>query len=83
MARYELPSGLTPEEERAVREALQRALEGVRPPMSPWALAGRAEATRRGALQVRREAGSPWPLRAPIPLAARGTPPLRGRGDAR
>jgi hypothetical protein len=83
MARLELPPELSPEDRRAVVIALQRALDPERSRPSPWALAGRAQATRSGLLQIRRDAHSAWTLRAHVPYARRGTPTLVGRGDAR
>jgi len=83
MPRLELPPELGPEERRAVVIALQRALDPERSRPSPWALAGRAQATRSGMLQIRREAHSAWSLRGHVPFARRGTPTLVGRGDAR
>lgn len=83
MARYELPPDLSPEEERLVLAALEEALRASRPGASPWALAGRAEALRLGALQIRRDAETPWTFRGHLPFARGGTPPLSGRGDAR
>ena len=83
MPRYELPPDLSPEEERAVIEALERTLAaGTRPP-SPWALAGRAEALRLGALHVRHQAERPWGFRGHVAFARRGTESLIGRGDAK
>jgi hypothetical protein len=83
VARYELPPGLSPEEERAVIAALERILgaEGARLPA--WALAGRTEALRLGGLQVRRHGERSWRLRGRVPFARAGTPPLVGRGDAK
>jgi hypothetical protein len=83
MPRYELPPGLSPQEERAVIVALERAFRVPQGRPSPWVLAGRAEALRTGALQVRRDVGRPWTFRGNVPFARRGTPPLAGRGDAR
>ncbi|MGH2740433.1 MAG: hypothetical protein ACRDH6_08155 [Actinomycetota bacterium] len=77
--RFELPHELTPEEERAAISALERVFSKPRP--SPWALAGRLQGLRLGALQGRHQAESPWSLRAPF--ASRGTEPLIGRGDAK
>lgn len=82
MARYELPSDLSPEEERAAIAALERALAAGTQTPSPWALAGRAEALRLGALQVRHQTNG-WTFRGHVPFARRGTSPLVGRGDAR
>ena len=82
MARgYDLPGDLTPAEERAVVAALERALEGDTSTPAPWALAGRMEALRMGALQARRMLERPWAHRAEF--ARRGTSPLVGRGDTR
>ena len=83
MARYELPADLSPEEERAVLAALERAFRARGATPAPWAMAGRVEALRLGALQARRHADGAWLLRSGAPLARRGTPSLRGRGDAR
>jgi hypothetical protein len=83
MPRYELPPDLTPDEERAAIAALERAFGSPAERPSPWVLAARAEATRQGAVQVRRDAEGPWSFRAHVPFARPGTPPLRGRGDAK
>jgi hypothetical protein len=81
--RYELPHDLTPEERRAVLAALERALGAARARPPAWALAGRIEALRLGALQARRDIHIRWTFRGDTPFARRGTPPLVGRGDAR
>ena len=82
MARYELPPDLTPEEERVALAALERALDaGTRKP-SAWALAGRADALRLGALQIRHQRNG-WTFRGYAPFARRGTSPQIGRGDSR
>jgi hypothetical protein len=81
--RYELPANLSPEERRAVLTALERAQGAVSARPSAWALAGRIEALRLGALQARRDIQSRWSFRGDFPFARRGTPPLVGRGDAR
>lgn len=83
MPRYELPPDLTPEEERAVIAALEAALGGDRPRVSPWALAGRAQNLGYGRLQVRRDAGQGWSFRGDLPFARRGVATFQGRGDAR
>ncbi len=62
--------------------ALDRALEaGTRKP-SPWALAGRADALRLGALGVRHQAAG-WTFKGYVPFTRRGTSSLVGRGDAK
>ena len=80
--RYQLPPGLSAEEERAIVAALDDyfGAGAVRP--DPWALAGRAEALRLGALQVRHQAVRPWGGPWLPPFARRGTEPLSGRADA-
>jgi hypothetical protein len=80
--RFELPGGLTAEEERAVITALERYFVQESPHPTPWVLAGRIDATGFGALQGRRYMDEPWgsPLRHPF--IRRGVPPLHGRGDA-
>jgi hypothetical protein len=83
MARYEVPPDLSPEEERAVLAALERAFRTSRGKSSVWAMAGRVEALRLGALQARRQAEGSWALRGGVPFASRGTPRLLGRGDAK
>ena len=83
MARFELPPELSPAESRAVLAALERALGATRRRAAAWAMAGRVEALRLGALQARREATGAWTLRGQAPFVRRGTAPLIGRGDAR
>jgi hypothetical protein len=83
MPRYELPPDLSPEEERAVLAALERAFGASRAKPSAWAMAGRVEGLRLGALQGRRHVEGSWGLRGSVRFASRGTPPLRGRGDAK
>ena len=83
MPRYELPRDLSPEEERAVLAALEHTLTPTLQPPAAWALAGRAEALRLGALHVRHQAERPWDPRAQVTFARRGTQPLVGRGDAK
>lgn len=80
--RYDLPPGLSAEEERAIVSALDEyfGLGAVR--LDPWALAGRAEALRLGALQIRHQAPRPWGGAWPVGFTRRGTQPQNGRGDA-
>lgn len=80
--RFELPSGLTPQEERAVLAALERYFAET-PPPKPWALAGRAEAAGMGALQTRHLAPGAWQRAGRGSFARRGTTSQVGRGDAR
>ncbi|MCA1727284.1 MAG: hypothetical protein LC722_06450 [Actinobacteria bacterium] len=84
MERPELPDGVTPHEERAILDALERYLKAgdTKPPA--WALAGRAANLRQGALQIRHQAeGSSWRQATRLPFANRGTEPVMGRGDAK
>jgi hypothetical protein len=80
--RYQLPPGISAEEERAIVAALDEyfGAGAVRP--DPWALAGRAEALRLGALQLRHQSMRPWGGAWSLPFTRRGTEPLSGRGDA-
>jgi hypothetical protein len=81
--RYELPDGLTPDEERAVLAALEGyfASAFVRP--EPWALAGRAEGVAVGALQIRNQSLRPWNEIGPHHYTRRGIETRSGRGDAK
>jgi hypothetical protein len=80
--RYELPPGLTPEEERAIEAALREYFGLGRAVPSPWVLAGRAEALRLGALQVRHLSARGW-THPGLPLSRRGFTHRAGRGDTR
>jgi hypothetical protein len=81
--RYDLPPGLAPQEERAVRAALDQyvRLASVRP--SAWALAGRAVGLGLGALQIRNQSTHPWVETGLNPYTRLGTDSLLGRGDAK
>jgi hypothetical protein len=81
--RFDLPPDLTPEEERAIIAALERyfGIEVERP--SPWALSGRAEALRLGALQVRHQSDVPWRHVMELPFTRRAIEPRAGRMDSR
>jgi hypothetical protein len=81
--RYELPPGLTPEEERAVEAALDEYFDSFRVRPSPWALAGRAEGCAIGALQIRHQSPKPWTEVRLLPYTRRGAANLKGRGDAK
>lgn len=80
--RFELPGGLSREEERAILTALERYFLQESPHPHPWVLAGRMDATGQGALQVKRLMDAPWRTPSRAPFARRGVPPLHGRGDA-
>jgi len=81
--RFEVPKGLSPEEERVTIDALERYFLGENPHADPWVLAGRMESTGHGVLQVRRYVDGAWRV-CPRALFARpGVPNLNGRADAR
>lgn len=80
--RFEVPHGLTREEERAILLALERYFLQESPHPDPWVLAGRLEATGYGALQARRYASAAWAMAAHTRFVRPGVPPLYGRGDA-
>jgi hypothetical protein len=80
--RFELPRGLTPEEERAVIRALERYFAQESPHPHAWVLAGRIDACGWGAVQARRYSDGAWGLLGTASFARRGAPPFTGRGDA-
>jgi len=80
--RFELPPGLTVQEERAIIRALERYFVRESPHPNPWVLAGRIAAAGLGALQARHYTGEPWRVGTYAPFASRGVPPMHGRGDA-
>lgn len=81
--RFDLPPGLTPDEERAIEAALHQYVGSFRVRPSPWALAGRAEGCAIGALQIRHQSQRPWTEVRLSPYTRRGSAMLRGRGDAK
>jgi hypothetical protein len=83
LKRFELPEGLSPAEERAIIAALEQYFAPKDTHPSPWALAGRIDATAVGALQARRQSGNAWRMAARSTFARRGVPTFAGRGDAR
>jgi len=80
--RFELPDGLSEEEERAVIAALERYFGSENPRPVPWVLQGRIAAARQGTLQGRRLMDSPWSTSLRASFARRGSDPFTGRGDA-
>jgi hypothetical protein len=80
--RFELPDGLSPEEERAILMALERYLLQESPKPMPWVLQGRVEAVGLGQLQVRKLARDPW-TEVRAPFARPGVATVVGRGDVR
>lgn len=81
--RFELPEGLSREEERSVTLALERYFRRENPRPDPWVLAGRLETMGYGALQARKYAEASWPLPGRTRFARSGVPSLEGRADAR
>jgi hypothetical protein len=81
--RYDLPPGLTPEEERAILAALKDyfGYATVRP--DPWALAGRAEGLGVGALEIRNQSLASWNEVGPHHYTRRRIETRSGRGDAK
>jgi hypothetical protein len=80
--RYELPEGLTPEEERTVIAALERYFSADGQEPDRWVLAGRLDATGLGVLQARRFAKGAWGRAAHVTFTRPGTPMHFGRGDS-
>jgi hypothetical protein len=78
---FDLPEGLTPEEERAILTALERYFLQESPKTAAWVLQGRIDATGLGALQARKLSREPWVVRAAF--ARRGVAPVHGRSDVR
>lgn len=81
--RFDLPEGLSREEERSVMLALERYFLRESPRTPPWVLAARIETTGYGALQARKYAESSWPMPGRVGFARSGVPSLVGRADAR
>ncbi len=81
--RYELPSGLPPEEERAIIAALEQYFGVARRRPSAWTLAGRTEALGLGALQIRNQSRHPWGETGLYPHTRLGIESRVGRGDTR
>ena len=79
--RFELPSDLGPEQERAIILALERYFAQESPHPHPWVLAGRVDATGLGALQVRHLTDGRWEVGGQVAFLRRGVPPSGGRGD--
>ncbi len=82
--RFELPEGLSREEERLVLTSLERYFRTESPHVPAWPLAGRMEQTGYGTLQAKRLADDAWSLPGRSPFGrSGGTQALPGRGDAR
>jgi hypothetical protein len=80
---YELPEGVSPEEERAIISALERYLDDRDTRASTWVMASRLENARTGAVQARRFLRDAWRVGwGDTPFARYGTEPIGGRGDA-
>jgi hypothetical protein len=82
-SRFEIPDGVSPDEERAIIAALERYLDDRDPRANPWVMAGRLENARTGAVQARRYLRDPWRVgSSDTPFARYGTESIGGRGDA-
>jgi hypothetical protein len=81
--RYEVPPGLRPEEERAIRAALDVYFgsDSARP--SAWSLQGRAEGVGLGALQIRNQSRHPWGEIGFNAYTRLGIESRVGRGDSK
>jgi hypothetical protein len=71
--RYELPEGLLPEEEKTLVAALDRYFADTVEQPDPWAIAGRIENLRMGALQTRETRPDSWQSAIRLPFARRDT----------
>ncbi len=80
--RFELPVGVSREDERAILNALERYFLLESPKPTAWVLQGRVDAIGLGALQARRFAHEPW-MGVRAPFVRYGVPPAYGRGDAK
>ena len=81
--RYELPPGLPEEEEHVIVAALEQYFGAGKVRPNPWALSGRLEALRLGALQARHQSERPWRETRVHPFSRRGTEPRAGRADSK
>jgi hypothetical protein len=80
--RFELPDGLSEEEEREVLAALERYFSGEQGRPPPWVLQSRIAGARQGTLQARKLVDAPWSTSLRASFARRGADPFTGRGDA-
>jgi hypothetical protein len=81
--RLEFTPDLPADEEKALIAALEEYFQAVDVRPSPWALAGRADALRLGAIQVRHQSRGPWNESGRGPFAHKGTEQRMGRGDSK
>ncbi|HZD18590.1 MAG TPA: hypothetical protein VE669_10660 [Actinomycetota bacterium] len=81
--RFELPEGLSSQEERAIIRALEGYFARESPHPDPWVLAGRIQAAGWGALQARHYSDDPRSLTRYAAFARRGVPSFTGRDDTR
>jgi hypothetical protein len=81
--RYDLPPGLTADEERAIRTALDAYFGSGSTRASAWSLQGRAEGLGLGALQVRNQSPHPWGEARLNPYTRLGIESRVGRGDSK
>ena len=81
--RFELPSGLSADDESALLAALEQYFAEEERSRSAWAIAGFADSMAMGALQTRHRLPGAWQRAFRDGFARRGTPPLMGRGDSK
>jgi hypothetical protein len=81
--RYQLPAGIEPAEEQAIRAALDEYFGSASVRPEPWGLAGRAEGLGLGALQIRNQSRHPWTDTRLNPYTRLGIENRVGRGDAK
>jgi hypothetical protein len=81
--RLDFPPNLPADEERAIIAALEEYFRAVDVRPSPWALAGRGDALRLGAVQIRHQSRGPWNEAGRGPFAHKGTDARMGRGDSK
>jgi hypothetical protein len=81
--RLDMPPDLPADEEKAIIAALEEYFRAVDVRPSAWALAGRADALRLGAIQIRHESRGPWNEAGRGRFAHKGTEDRMGRADSK
>jgi hypothetical protein len=81
--RLDFPPNLPADEEKAIIAALEEYFRAVDVRPNPWALAGRADALRLGAIQTRHQSRGSWNDAGRVSYAHKGTEDRMGRGDSK
>ncbi len=81
--RLDFPPDLPADEETAIIAALEEYFRAVDVRPSPWALAGRADALRLGAIQMRHQSRGSWNDAGRGLFAHKGTEDRMGRSDSK